>query len=120
MSWGCATGRIPDIAYEAFDYIMNTRESYKLLGEALVYFKRQLKRNRVTPTQEFNGYQGYGKEFSKRWGRKLREARQFALKDYTKNFSDENPSWIGKFGSYTFNEGYIMRLALRYVDRWNY
>jgi hypothetical protein len=112
-------GRIPNAAYEAFDYFMNTRKSYDLLGEALVYFNRQLKRNRVTPTQEFNGYQGYGKNFNKRWGRKLREAAHAALKDHAECFPEEHPDWIGKFGLMAVSSTYIMRLTLKYADRWS-
>ena len=112
------TGRIPDKAHDAFDYMMNMRTTYDMLGQAVGFFNRQLKRNRVTPTQELTGYGGYLSEFNKRWAKLLREAIRIALKDRAKCFPEEHPDWIGEYGKATFNE-HIMRLDLKYSDQWS-
>jgi hypothetical protein len=114
-----ATGRMPDKAYDAFDYIMNNRETYDLLGQALVFFRRQLKRNRSTAQQEIRGYIGYGNTYSKRWGKLLREAISKAMNDNAKWFPNEGSSWISKYGGFIAGQENIMRLALQHSDQWS-
>lgn len=112
-----------DVANECFDYIMNTRSTYKKLGETVGFFERLMKRERATLKQALYMDRGHSMPhgFSliglRRWYRLLSDTIGDARKDYKKNFSEEmkdgGPGWIE-----SVDMRLVLLFAIKYRDRW--
>jgi hypothetical protein len=116
---------ISDTDHECFDYIMNTRQSYEMLGESVRLLERLAKRMNcsIEETMALH-WIAYGTVRSsvRVWNRKLRVAFRLAVKDFEKNFPDECPDWVRKdrlidAGGASLDA--VMTLALRQRDRWS-
>ena len=113
-----------DAAFECFDYIMNTRSTYKELGEAVGFFERAMKRDRKTIKQEMCNPHGNGGPHPwsmiglRRWYRMTSDIIGKARKDYEKNFKAEldsgGPTWITNV-----NLKIVLLVAVRHRDRWS-
>jgi hypothetical protein len=88
---------ISDEAYEAFDYIINTRTTYEMLREALGLLERRAKRNGLTPQEELRTG-AYDLRGPRRWYTIVCQTLFKAREDYYKFFAEEAeencPDWV--------------------------
>jgi len=94
-----------------YDYIMNTRRAYNLLGEAVHLAERLAKR--MGRTLEHTVSLAPWQELSiRRWWRRAKEAIVAAENDFQKNFHEA----LLDDGTIDINE--LMSMAVSQRDRW--
>ena len=84
---------LSDNAYEAFDYILNTRATYELLGKAVVMLEGEAKtQHQSAPTELCRSINSYK---DREWKRVCFSALVSARTDYRRTFGDseDSPSW---------------------------
>jgi len=109
-------GELLDLVVDAYDYLMNTNKTYRMLGETVGFFERSMQRNRNTIDEEAKESHGFTSE--KRWHRLLRETLVEGTRDNRKCFpEEETPAWISHSWDFYFRKE-LLRLALSQRDRW--
>lgn len=109
-----------DATYEAYDYIMNTEKTYRILGDAVGLLLRGAERRRRRPETEL-GIPTTGtitillSGGRRKWSNRAVEAVREAQRDFEKNFPDEGPqAWF--YGM--VNPIHVLAIALKQRDRW--
>ena len=112
-----------DVAYECFDYIMNSEVTYRELGTAVGFFERARKRDRRTVEQEMSNPHGKGgpHPWSMTGLRKsfrltsdiIGKARQDYMKYFKGELEDGGPTWL-----VDVDLRLVLSIALKYQDRW--
>lgn len=106
-------------AYEAFDYIINTRSTYEMLGEAVRMLERRARKTRQSPEEELKSPLSFStlKATWKGWRVLVDAAVDSARRDYTKCFpeeatSEDHPAWLD-----SIDPADVLQIALIHRDR---
>jgi hypothetical protein len=106
-------------AYEAFDYIVNTRSTYELLSEAVLMLERRSRKARRSPLEELRSPLSFStlKASWKGWGTMAAFAVESARRDYEKSFPEEakgraRPAWVRGI-----DPADVLHVALLHRDR---